>query len=146
MGFLEGGAFMKTPLILSAILVTLIFGGLTPQFTQDTPDPDRRAQAIGLVRTIGTAEFAYKSNYGSFGTWQTLLSNPEQQKYLDNWLRRTNLDFDKSPEILPGWNLRLNVHSDGQQFDLLLEDMTDKSGYAALLTEHGGIRECRWLQ
>jgi hypothetical protein len=34
------------------------------------------------------------------------------------------------PEILPDWNPRLNVHADGQGYDLLLEDLTDKTcGY-----------------
>jgi hypothetical protein len=50
------------------------------------------------------------------------------------------------PEILPGHNLRFNVHSDGQGYDVLLEDATDKSGYAALSDERGVIRECKALQ
>ena len=48
------------------------------------------------------------------------------------------------PEILPGWNLRLNVHSDGQGYDLLLTDMTDeKCGYAVLTDENGVIRQSK---
>jgi hypothetical protein len=47
-----------------------------------------------------------------------------------------------APEILPGWNLRLNVHSDGQGYDVLLRDLTDdKCGYAAPTDESGVIRQ-----
>jgi hypothetical protein len=52
--------------------------------------------------------------------------------------------FNEPPEILPGWNLRLNVHADGQGYDLLLRDMTDeKCEYAALTDENGVIRQSK---
>lgn len=143
---------MRKRIVLSTTLLIMVLGILRPQFAQDipthspTPDPDRHARALGLLRTIGTAEFAYKANYGSFASWQTLLSDPEQQRYFNSWLRRTNLQFGPMPELLPGRNLRANVHADGQGFDILLEDITAQDGYALLLTEHGAIRECKWLR
>jgi len=145
---------MKHPVTSSVLLLALFLGVLTPQFAQDTltnsprPDPERRAHILGLLRTINTSEVTYQSKYGSFGTWQALLS--DQPKYFEkflsiNGLLQTNVRFGDAPEILPGWNLRLNVHTDGQGYDVLLEDATDKSGYAALSDERAVIRECKWL-
>jgi hypothetical protein len=54
--------------------------------------------------------------------------------------------FMKSPEILPGWTLRLNVTQGGKGYDLLLEDATDKEcGYAAATDERGVIRQSKWI-
>ena len=54
------------------------------------------------------------------------------------------IPFNDPPEILPGWNLRLNLHSDGQGYDLLLIDLTDeKCGYAVLTDENGVIRQSK---
>jgi hypothetical protein len=48
------------------------------------------------------------------------------------------------PEILPGWNLRLHVHADGQGYDVLLKDLGDKNcGYAALTDEDAIIRKSK---
>jgi hypothetical protein len=79
--------------------------------------------------------------------WQTLLS--KHPKYFNKFLaingpQQSNLHFADAPEILPGWNLRLNVHPDGQGYDVLLRDMTDeKCGYAALTDESGVIRQSK---
>jgi hypothetical protein len=54
--------------------------------------------------------------------------------------------FGALPEILPGLNLRLNVHTDGHGYDVLLEDATDKNGYAGLSDERAAIRECQWIR
>jgi hypothetical protein len=55
-----------------------------------------------------------------------------------------NLHFSDLTEVLPGWNLRLNVHSDGQGFDVMLKDTTDeKCGYAALTDENWLIRQSK---
>jgi len=65
-----------------------------------------------------------RDKYGSYGSWRTLLEH--QQEYLNPWIGKfysadANVHFGDTPEILPGWNLRLNVHTDGQGYDLLLE-------------------------
>lgn len=144
----------KHPVISSVLLLVLFFGVLTPQFAQDTltnpPKPDlvRRARSIGLLRTINTAEVGELYKYGSYGSWQTLVAH--QSEYLNEWLARypqeANQGFGHAPEILPGLNLRLNLHTDGQGYDILLEDATDKTGYAVLSDERAVIRECKWLQ
>jgi hypothetical protein len=49
-----------------------------------------------------------------------------------------------APEILPGRSLRLNVTADGKGYDLILEDLTDKScGYALATDERGIIRQSK---
>jgi hypothetical protein len=101
---------------------------------------------LGLVRTINTAEVVEQTTYGSFASWQTLLAH--QQEYLNEWLanfysRDPNVHFGSTPEILPGWNLRLTVQSDGSGWVVMLEDAKDKNGYAALSDERGVIWECK---
>jgi hypothetical protein len=135
--------------ILLAILVVAFLGILTPQFAQDTftnpprPDLERRAHALGLLRTINTAEVGELSNYGSYASWQTLLAH--QPKFFDkslaiNYPQVANLHFADMPEILPGWGLRFIVHADGQGYDVRLHDLTDKQwGYVALTDESGVI-------
>src|SRR6267378_3630805 len=106
----------KHQVILSAVLLVLFLGVQTPQFAQDAStgpakaDQERRIVAIGLLRTINTAEATYHARNGSFVVWKTLVS--DQPKYFAH--------FSDAPEILPGWNLRFNVHLDGQGYDLLL--------------------------
>ena len=146
---------MKHRILLSTVLLVLALGTVASQFAQDTSsgprkaDPGRRSLFFGLVRTINTAEAEERIKYGSYGPWRTLLEH--QQEYLNSWLGKfysandANVHFGDTPEVLPGWNLRLNVHTDGQGYDLLLEDATD-NGYAALSDERGVIGECKWLQ
>ena len=135
--------------ILSAVLVVLFLGVLTPQFAQDTStgpanaDQGRRRVALGLLRSINTAEVGEVINYGSYASWQTLLAH--QPKFFDKFLpinypQEANLHFADMPEILPGWSLRFNGHADGQGYDVRLQDLTDKQyGYAALTDESGVI-------
>ena len=143
----------KHQVILSTALLVLFLGVQTPQFAQDTstgpakPDQARHWVAISLLRSINTAEVTYRHENASFAIWQTLLSS--QPKYFDQFLARygsekANPHFSDAPEILSGWNLRLNVHSDGQGYDILLRDITDeKCGYAALTDESGVIRQSK---
>lgn len=144
----------KHPFISGILLLALFLVVLTPQFAQDTPsdppkqDPERRMHALGLVRQINTAEVTDLYAYGSYASWKTLLEH--QSEYLTQWLARnypqeSNLQFGEAPEILPGFTLRLNVHKDGQGYDILLEDAHDKTGYAVLSDERAAIRECKWL-
>lgn len=113
-------------------------------FARPAPQP-RRAQAVGLIRTINTAEAVARSKYGSYSSWETLWAH--QAKFFDQWLavtfrEQTSLKFGDAPEILPEWTLRLNVHADGMGYDLQLQDLTDKKcGYAAVSDESGIIRQ-----
>jgi hypothetical protein len=144
----------KHQVILSTVLVVLFLGIQTPQFAQDTPtgpanaDQARHRVAIGLLRSINTAELTYRSKNGSFVIWNTLVSDePKYFALAINGLMKDaghSARFSDPPEILPGWNLRLNVHPDGQGYDVLLRDLTDeKCGYAALTDESGVIRQSK---
>jgi hypothetical protein len=145
----------KHPVISSVLLLVLFFGVLTPQFAQETatnpsqPDPEKHAQMLGLLREINTLEATDFHNYGSYASWQTLLER--HLRDLSAWLaryysREAHAQFGEMPEILPAWNLRLSVQTNGQGYVVLLEDTNDKTGYAALSDERGAIKECKWLQ
>jgi hypothetical protein len=104
---------------------------------------------LGLVRTINTLEVTDFSQHGSYEPWQALRERHLGE--LNGWLARfysleANVHFGDVPEILPGWNLRLNVNADGQGYVLLLEDAADKEGFAAVTDERGVIRICKYLQ
>ena len=72
--------------------------------------------------------------YGSYAPWPILLAH--HQEDFSGWLKRfyssgePNIHFSDMPEILPGWNLRLNVQADGKGYLLLLADTSDKTGFA----------------
>ena len=136
----------KRRIVWSTLLLVLALGSRASQSEQDTSagaqpsDMEKRATMLGLVRTIG--------QYGSYESWQTL--GDRHLRDLNGWLERVysrdaNVHFGDMPEILPGWNLRLNVNADGQGYVLVLEDTADKTGYAALTDERGIIRECKYL-
>jgi hypothetical protein len=143
---------MKTHrVILSAVLLVLVLGPLTHQFAQNAPsdaeDQKRHGLGVGLLRTINTTEVVEFTNYGSFESYQTLLTHQPNSlnKFLAmNYPQGTSLHFADMPEILPGWNLRFNVHADGRGYDVRLQDLTDKTcWYAALTDESGVIRQSK---
>ena len=139
--------------ILSTVLLVLFIGVQTPQFAQDTStgpanaDQARRRVALGLLRTINTTEVTQRTNYGSYASWQTLLAH--YPKYMNQFIamdypQEANVQFGDTPEVLPGWSLRFNVHADGQGYDVRLQDLTDNTcWYAALTDESGVIRQSK---
>ncbi len=144
----------KYRIIISTVFLVLAMGTLASQFargpsTDAEREFDRRAKMVGLVRTINTAEAVEHRNYGSYGSWQTLLIH--NQEYLNEWLARiydsraAKAHFGDLAEILPGWKLRLHVNPDGQAYVVLLEEVNDNTGFAALSDERGVIRECKYL-
>ena len=134
----------KYRVLLTTVLLVLLLGVLVPQFAQNVPTgPEeagrqRRATALGLVRTINTAEVVEATTYGSFAQWETLIAH--QGEYINKCTRENGMRLGPMPEILPGWSLRLNVRGDGQAFDLMLEDVANKQvPYAAYSNETGAI-------
>lgn len=144
---------IKHRVSLGTVTLVLFLGALTPYFAQndstapEKPDLARRQLAVSLLRTINTAEVGEVSNFGSFAEWETLLA--DQADFMNKFLamhypQEAALRFGDMPEILPGWSLRLNRHTDGRGYDLLLQDLTDKRcGYAALTDERGVIRQSK---
>jgi hypothetical protein len=138
----------KHRVILSTVLLVLAVGILTPQFAQE-PSADaektdqqklHHALGMGLIRTINTAEVVDLTQYGSYASWQNLLAH--QQENFNHWRARyfPQEVFGEMPEILPGYSLRLNVHADGQGYDLRLQDKTGRT-WAAFSDESGVIWE-----
>ena len=137
------------------ILVSLFLGIGAARNAQDVQNDEEKVQrlrrylAISLLRQINTAEVVEKLTYGSFSSWQTLQAH--HAEYFDGFIamhreQLPNLKFGDPPEIVPGWGLRLNVHPDGQGYDLLLQDLTDKKcGYAAVTDENVIIRQSKWI-
>jgi hypothetical protein len=138
---------------LATIILASSLGTQAPKFAQDAatssakPDQERRGDAIGLLRTINTAEASEFINNGSYLSWSALFAH--QPEYFNGWIAKFYSEnphehFRDAPEILPGWSLRLNVHADGKGYDLMLEDLTDKTcGYAAVTDESGVIRQSK---
>ena len=135
-------------IIVNTVLLVVALGVLTPQFAQNAPlgpgkpDQERRFHVLGLLRQINTAEVPELNRYGSYASWPILLAH--NTEYLNEWLARNyphevNLHFADMPEILPGYSLRLNVHADGQGYDVRLQDLTDKAGGYAAFSDEGGI-------
>jgi len=144
----------KTRIIVSPLFVLLALVPL--QSAQDAPksakDPNAERQAVilGLVRTINTIEVNEVTDYGAYARWPILLAHHQDE--FNGWLKRfysssePNARYGDMPEILPGWNLRLNVQADGKGYVLLLDDSNDKTGFAWVSDESGLIRQCKALQ
>ena len=143
----------KTRIIGSAVFLLLVLGTLSLQFAQEAPtngneaNAERHAVILGLVRTINTIEATEFYDYGSYAPWPILLAHHQDE--FNGWLKRfyssgePNTRFSDMPEILPGWNLRLNVQADGKGYVLLLDDSNDKAGFAWVSDESGLIRQCK---
>ena len=90
------------------------------------------------------------SQGGSYEPWPTLLSRHHEA--FNSWLKRfysaneRNVQFRDTAEILPEWNLRLNVQDDGKGYVLLLNDVNDKTGFAVVSDESAIIRECKYIE
>jgi hypothetical protein len=76
--------------------------------------------------------------------WHTIKNSTGGSR--DSIPRAGNTRFSDMPEILPGWNLRLNVQTDGKGYVLLLDDASDKTGFGWVSDERGIIRQCKSLQ
>lgn len=106
----------------------------------------RRSLAVNLAHAINAAEAHYKKDHGAYATWDTLLSNGDFTDTGTKWAPETyptvaHATYNRGPEIVPGWKLRLILSKDGETYSLMLEDVTDlKCGYAAVSDERGQIR------
>jgi len=144
----------KQQIFLTTALLVLALGTFVSQFAQNPPTAadklDRHAMVLGLVRSINTVEVDELYQYGAYAPWPILLGH--RQDAFNGWLKRfyspeePNARFSDTLEVLPGWNLRLNVQADGKGYVLLLIDANDKTGFAWVSDESGIIRECKALQ
>jgi len=137
-------------------LAFLLLALVPLQFAQDTPtaaknpSTEKRGVILGLVRSINTIEVTELYDYGSYAPWPILFAH--HQEDFNGWLKKVyfsvepNARFGDMPEILPGWNLRLNVQADGKGYLLQLADTNDKIGFAWVSDESGIIRDSKYMQ
>jgi hypothetical protein len=146
----KGEPIVWKAIIVSTLLFLLALGPL--QFAQDADNltEERHALMAGFVRTINTVEATEFDKYGSYAPWPILLAH--NQEFLNGWLKQfnpsgdPNARFSDTPEVLPGWMLRLNVQADGKGYLQLLEDTSDKAGIAWVSDERGILRQCKYLR
>jgi hypothetical protein len=147
---------MRTRIVFcGAVLLALTLTTAMPQFGQNAKnepsdaDQARHIIAISLLRAINTMEVTLRMKNGNYATWKELLTSEEFTEDMAKCITASGMPlagahFAKSPEILPGWSLRLNLTHGGKGYDLLLEDTTDKAcGYAAGTDERGVIRQSK---
>jgi hypothetical protein len=130
--------------VLSWVLLT---GAPTSQKAPEGPMAEKSEQlrhqfAVNVVRAINTAEAVDHTKFGSYSEWRSLLSN--HADYFDHLisvhrLGPSDASFGDLPDVLPGWNLRMNIHADGQGYDLLLRDTTDKKCSYAVVTDERAV-------
>jgi hypothetical protein len=142
------------PIIFSGALLLVLLMFQTPQFAQDTSqnasptDLARHRMAVSFLRALNTAKVVARAKNGAFLPWKPLLTGQPGffgARFLEiNGLEKTVSQVSDEPEVLPGWNLRLNVHEDGRGYDVLLIDKRDKAcSYAALTDQSGVIRQSK---
>jgi hypothetical protein len=154
--FDSGGKVMsKQNILLGVIVAAILFAVAGPQYGQKVAvsssgaDRAKHMLAIGVLRTINTAEAARRMEHGSYVDWDELIASQEFVDYFAKWATQnkdqlSGAHLTKGPEILPGWSLRLDLTDGGKGYDLLLEDTTDKAcGYAAGTDERGVIRQSK---
>jgi hypothetical protein len=147
---------MRNKAIASIVVLLVVTLGIADSLrSQNEPakssdaDHARHSLAIDLLRAINTAEVTYKMKHGAFLSKDALLASEEFTRWQMSWAAKhdpqlAHAKLSSGPEILPGWALRLNITADGQGYDVLLEDTTDKNcGYAAVTDERGVIRQSK---
>jgi len=150
----KASTMSKTRIFVISFFVSLALGPF--QFAQNAPTSvknptmERQRVMLGLVRTINTIEVTEVTDYGAYAPWPILRAH--YQEDFNGWLKRfyssseLNARYGDMPEILPGWNLRLNVQADGKGYVLLLADTSDDTGFAWVSDESGIIRHSRAIQ
>ena len=143
----------RTRLLAIGLLLTGFLGLVPVSRPQKASTPvasrerERRSFAINLLRAINAAELDYKKKHGVYANWTTLLANGDFTETGTRWSSESyptvaHALYGTGPEIVPGWRLRLNLSSNGNAYDVMLEDVTDpKCGYAAITDERGMVRQ-----
>jgi hypothetical protein len=111
----------------------------------------QKALAVGIVRTVNTAEYScrYKDRKldesERFLSWDELLNAPCFGDAQDHFSQITGSPFSPETEITPGLELRLVVSADGRRYNLSLNQKNDSAscGFAFFSDERGVIYEGR---
>jgi hypothetical protein len=136
--------FISLILLVALTAVAFQQSRMTAQTSQQSNE--EQAKMLGLIRTIGTLEFSDYSETGSYESWPALMKR--HSKELNDWLAANGFaqtSFASSPEIVPGWKLRLTPNSEGHGgYLLLMEDIHDKDGFA-YISDGSVIRQGKYI-
>ena len=127
---------------LSIAVVLTLFA--SPAFGQQClhgPDSSprqksRRTQAIGAARNVNNMEANQPGARGrKYLRHEELATSPFAQKQTNPAF--TSLELTRGEEILPGWQLALDVTDEGYWF--MIKDKTDPCGFALISNQTGLI-------
>jgi bla regulator protein blaR1 len=98
--------------------------------------------AVNVVRLINTAEADYKSKAGKYANWRELLNSPTFNETLNRTEDVYHLGkkaVNAGPEVIPGYQLKLVVSSDGDHYILSLEEAPVKDCAIFFYSDERGL-------
>lgn len=131
------------------LTVLVCCGGLMlPLSAQNKCEPDvaptaeqqaRRRDGVRIARLVNTAEASQSGAAGKkYVRQEELATSPYVQKRREGQdAFAKSLNFKGGEEILPGWELNLDVTADGYWF--MVRDKTDACGFAYISNQSGLI-------
>jgi hypothetical protein len=124
---------------LAAICAWLYLGDRGVEAVTPQTSFQRQSVAVNLLRAINMAEEEYRTSTGAFAPWSDLVRSREllaaKTIYARTEPELLGVKFTSGGEVLPGWNLRLNISGMHDHYNLILQDVTDKQCASALFTD-----------
>jgi hypothetical protein len=97
----------------------------------------RRKHAVGVARTIHNAQANQPgAASGVYFKREEVVTSPYFQKNASNPVLK-NMNFAPDQDVIPGWELTLDVTADGYWF--MIKDKTDPCGFAFISNKSGLI-------
>jgi hypothetical protein len=134
--------------VLSLVFASFAMPALAQQpclhSTDETPEQAaRRKQALQATRTVNNIQANQPGAVSSqFLKHEELATSPFVQS--DSKGAVKNLNFTQGQELLPGWQLTLDVTADGYWF--MVKDTTDPCGFAYISNKAGLIYSAAHLR
>ena len=140
-----------TGLVVGLLLTIWAFHGLKaagrPQAVPPRADAPTKSKsmAVGIVRTINTAQVSCRARDGkveenySFLSWDELLSSHCFDAAQDWFSQHYRFRLAAGPEIAPGLELRLVVSGDGRHYNLSLVGEDSPSCRFGFFSDEGGV-------
>lgn len=137
-----------TRIAVLTVFVCLGAANLTTAQTRGTCEPNatptaeqqaRRRDGVRLARLVNTAE-ANQPGAASkqYLRQEELATSPYVHKRMEGQdAFVTSLNFKAGEEVMPGWELKLDVTNDGYWF--MVKDKTDACGFAYISNQNGLI-------
>lgn len=132
-------------MIAQRVLIVLIFSGIAAPVaaqqclhgSSSTPEQQaRRTAALSATRQVNTLQAnGARTRNGRYLTQVEMAERHEEQ--LKQRPAANPLVFDRSGEIIPGWQLTFDLTASGYWF--MIRDTTDPCGFAYISNENGVI-------